>query len=230
MTYQATDKLINHYKNINLDGFHLLNIYVGELKNNGDLDKYNEWLSNIGLDNIAEELSKGSQILKTYPFKSKPISSESDFVNTSNYKGYSATYILNEQGNLILEYYGYGKYDIDQEQIDDFRKDIEIDFADEFPNGASDEDVIEIILDELREWDSVQNTPELIQGDFWMCVRESINSPKIYIPFRNDIIVGNKEEWIEDKLKNPSRAPNALFTLQTSFQAIKKMVLFRKKL
>ena len=130
---------------------------------------------------------------------------EGDYVDEGYYKEVnSANWVINEdtdgydeEGNLILEYYGFGKYDIVQEQIDDFRKDIEIDFADEFPNGATDEDVIEIILDELQEYDSVQNTPELLEGDFWMCVRESINRSKIYIPFRNGNIVDDEKEWIK---------------------------------
>jgi len=207
MTFQRTDKLINHFQKIDLDQFHLINIYNGDPNNQSELTHY--------------------------PLKSNPIQfdgDEGDLINTSNYKGYTATYVLNENGNLILEYYGFGKYDITQVQIDELREDLKNDFTAKYPEGVSDEYIIELILDELQEYNYIENTPELIQGDFWMCVRESINSPKIYIPFRNDIIVGNKEEWIEDKLKNPPRVPNALFTLQTSFQAIKKMVLFRKKL
>jgi hypothetical protein len=195
MTFQTPDKLINFYQEIDLEGFHVLDIYVGELDKDDALNKHNKWLSNMVFNNRSEEFSKESQVLKRYPFKSKPLSSVSGFVNTSNYKGYIATYLLNEQGNLFLEYYGFGKYDIDQDQIDDLKKDMSIDFVDEYPDGVPDKVVIEMILDDLQEYDNVQNTPELLEGDFWMCIRKNLNSSKIYIPFKNGVIISEKYMW-----------------------------------
>ncbi len=196
MTFQTPDKLINYFKNINLDRFHVLDIFVGELDKDDALNKHYMWLANMVFNNQSEEISNESPFLKRYPFKSKPISLGGDFVNTSNYKGYTATYVLSEKGNLILEYYGFGKYDITQIQIDEIRVDLKVDFPDKNSDGVSDKEIVEMILDEMGGYNSVQNTPELIQGDFWMCARESIYGPKTYIPFKNSVIISDEKKWI----------------------------------
>jgi hypothetical protein len=50
----------------------------------------------------------------------------------------------------------------------------------------------------LREWQE-QRVDELIEGDFWMVMKPAFKGQRTYIPFREGLIVEDREQWFTEE-------------------------------
>ncbi|MHC5537641.1 hypothetical protein ACYOEI_05355 [Singulisphaera rosea] len=50
----------------------------------------------------------------------------------------------------------------------------------------------------VREWQR-EEIDELLEGDFWMVMRPHFNADRIYIPFRESVVIEDRDRWLTEE-------------------------------
>jgi hypothetical protein len=117
-----------------------------------------------------------------YPFKHKPRPPKSGGTS-ANWRRYVASYRLTSEGHLKLVSYHYpaSAKPMHEEVNEQLRGDTWITIQKEaFGPGA-------------------EEVNEQLVGDFWIVMKEKFFGPRVYIPFRNGVIVKDRGQWFKEE-------------------------------
>jgi hypothetical protein len=119
-----------------------------------------------------------------YPFRHKPRPPKSGG-SSANWRGYVASFRLTSEGRLVLVSYNYPasakktREEVNEPLIGDNWITIP-----EEPFGPGTEEVEEQLV-----------------GDFWIVMTEEFFGRRIYIPFRDGVIVKDRDQWNKEEKK-----------------------------